>query len=179
MRTQRLGSVSPSKLYSNRQNALADTYRELYAPVNKFIETRALAKDKFQLNFEVGIVDSGFEEKFFRELISQGVAGTFCGVESGSKALKAILAKQGFNTESGAEAFLNEMMDALHKDQRLEGKPTKVSDQLRKGKTVLSLYGFIFSIPQATLCVANGNQGIIGVVSGRAWHTPAGLLPAR
>jgi ABC-type lipoprotein export system ATPase subunit len=125
---------------------LADTYRELYAPVNKFIETRALAKDKFQLNFEVGIVDSGFEEKFFRELISQGVAGTFCGVEPGSKALKAILAKQGFNTESGAEAFLNEMMDALHKDQRLEGKPTKVSDQLRKGKTVLSLYDFIFSM---------------------------------
>jgi predicted ATPase len=125
---------------------LADTYRELYAPVNKFIETRSLAKDKFQLNFEVGIVDSGFEEKFFRELISQGVTGTFCGVEPGSKALKAILAKQSFNAESGAEAFLNEMMDALHKDQRLEGKPTKVSDQLRKGKTVLSLYDFIFSM---------------------------------
>jgi len=126
--------------------ALADTYRELYAPVNKFIETRALAKDKFQLNFEVGIVDGGFEEKFFRELISQGVAGTFCGVEPGSKALKAILAKQDFNTESGVTTFLNEMMDALHKDQRLEGKPTKVSDQLRKGKTVLSLYDFVFSL---------------------------------
>src|SRR5215469_6413582 len=78
----------------------ASTYRELYAPVNKFIETRALAKDKFKLNFEVGIVDGGFEEKFSRELISQGVAGSFCGLEAGSKALKAILTKQNFNTES-------------------------------------------------------------------------------
>ncbi|RSL18664.1 hypothetical protein EDE15_4259 [Edaphobacter aggregans] len=34
---------------------LADTYRELYAPVNQFIETRPLAKEKFQLNFEVGL----------------------------------------------------------------------------------------------------------------------------
>jgi len=56
---------------------LADTYRELYAPVNKFIQTRALAKDKFQLNFEVGIVDGGFLEKFF-ESVSQGSAGSFC-----------------------------------------------------------------------------------------------------
>jgi chromosome segregation ATPase len=32
---------------------LADTYREVYTPVNSFIETRALARDKFHLNFEV------------------------------------------------------------------------------------------------------------------------------
>lgn len=125
--------------------ALADTYRELYAPVNKFIETRALAKDKFQLNFEVGIVDGGFLEKFF-ESVSQGSAGTFCGVEPGNKALKAILARQDFNTEPGTEVFLNEIIAALHADQRPDGKAVKVADQLRKGKTVLSLYDFVFSL---------------------------------
>ena len=124
---------------------LADTYRELYAPVNKFIETRALAKDKFQLNFEVGIVDGGFLEKFF-ESVSQGSAGTFCGVEPGNKALKAILARQDFNTEQGVELFLNEIIAALHSDQRSDGKAVKVVDQLRKGKTTLSLYDFIFSL---------------------------------
>lgn len=41
---------------------LANTYRELYAPVNQFIEGRPLAKEKFQLNFEVGIVDTGFAD---------------------------------------------------------------------------------------------------------------------
>jgi ABC-type lipoprotein export system ATPase subunit len=126
---------------------LADTYRELYAPVNEFIETRALAKDKFQLNFQVGIVDGGFLEKFF-DSVSQGSAGTFCGVEPGNRALKAILARQDFNTEHGAEVFLNEIVAALHTDQRSDGKAVsvRVVDQLRKGKTVLSLYDFIFSL---------------------------------
>jgi hypothetical protein len=124
---------------------LVDTYRELYAPVNKFIETRALATEKFQLNFDVGIVDTGFLDEFF-ELISQGVAGTFCGVEPGSTILKEILGQQSFNTQKGIEAFLNEIADALHQDRRPGGKPVRVGDQLRKGKTVLALYDFILSL---------------------------------
>ena len=70
---------------------LADTYRELYEPVHQFIETRPLAKEKFQLNFEVGIVDTGFEDSFF-DIVSRGVTGSFCGVEEGHKILKDILA---------------------------------------------------------------------------------------
>jgi len=66
---------------------LAATYRELYAPVQEFIEKRPLARDKFQLNFEVGIVDTGFEEAFF-EYVSRGLAGSFCGVEEGHKMLE-------------------------------------------------------------------------------------------
>ncbi|MGI9071245.1 MAG: TrlF family AAA-like ATPase [Bryobacteraceae bacterium] len=124
---------------------LAETYRELYAPVNKFIETTALAREKFHRNFEVGIVDAGFLDEFF-ELISQGVAGTFCGVEPGTKLLKELLGQQDFNTESGIEMFLNEMVDALQRDRRPGGKALKVGDQLRKGKTVLALYDFIFSL---------------------------------
>jgi hypothetical protein len=119
--------------------------RELYAPVNQFIETRPLAKEKFQLNFEVGIVDAGFLDKFF-ELISQGAAGTYCGVEQGNKFLKTLLARQDFDTEAGAEAFLNEIVASLGTDLRPDGKGVKVNDQLRKGKTVLALYDFIYGL---------------------------------
>ena len=124
---------------------LANTYRELYAPVNQFIEKRPLAKDKFQLNFEVGIVDTGFQEGFF-ETISHGVVGTFCGVEEGHKMLKSILARHDFNTEAGVESFLTEMTDALENDKRSDGKPVKVSDQIRKGKSILGLYDSMFSL---------------------------------
>ncbi|MFH2074758.1 MAG: TrlF family AAA-like ATPase [Pseudomonadota bacterium] len=124
---------------------LADTYRELYAPVNQFIEKRPLAKEKFQLNFEVGIVDAGFQEGFF-EMISHGVVGTFCGVEEGHKMLKGILARHDFNTEGGIEAFLTEMIDALENDKRPDGKRVKVSDQIRKGKSSLELYDAMFSL---------------------------------
>jgi wobble nucleotide-excising tRNase len=113
--------------------------------VNRFIETRALAKEKFHLNFEVSIVDTGFLDDFF-EVISQGASGTFCGVEPGTKMLKELLARQEFNSEEGIEAFLNEITSALHKDQRPGGKPVKVADQLRKGKSVLMLYNLIFSL---------------------------------
>jgi len=125
-------------------NTLAETYKELYEPVHQFIEQRPLAKDKFQLNFEVGIVDTGFLEYFF-EIISHGVVGSFCGVEEGRKMLKDLLARHDFNTEAGVTAFLDEIVQALENDKRPGGKQVRVSDQVRKGKTVLELYDMIFS----------------------------------
>jgi ATPase subunit of ABC transporter with duplicated ATPase domains len=74
------------------------------------------------------------------------VSGTFCGVEPGSKALHAILTLQDFNTETGIERFLGEIDAAIHSDQRPNGKAIKVADQLRKLKTSLDLYDFIFSL---------------------------------
>jgi len=124
---------------------LAQTYRDLYAPVNQFIESRPLAKEKFHLNFEVGVVDTGFQNDFF-DFVSHGVAGTFCGVEEGNKRLREILAKQDFNTEQGIEAFLIEIMDSLECDKRTGGEAMRLSDQIRKGKTVLALYGYLFSL---------------------------------
>ena len=50
---------------------LSDTYRELYAPVNKFIKNRPIATNMLHLNFEVDIVDNGFLGGFF-DLVSQG-----------------------------------------------------------------------------------------------------------
>jgi len=124
---------------------LADTYRELYAPVHQFIEGRSLAKEKFQLNFEVSIVDTGFTESFF-DIVSQGVAGTYCGIEQGHKMLKSELARHDFNTETGIVAFLNEIINSLEKDRRPGGESVRVTDQLRKGKSVVALYDLIFSL---------------------------------
>jgi len=44
---------------------LAETYRELYAPVNDFIKTRPMAKNMIHLNFDGGIVVNGFLGGFF------------------------------------------------------------------------------------------------------------------
>lgn len=124
---------------------LAETYRELYAPVNTFVKTQPTAKNALHLNFEVGIVDSGFHDGFF-DFINQRALGTFSGTEPGSKALNAILEVQDFDTEVGVEKFLNEIDNAIHADQRTSGKPVKVVDQLKKLKTPLDLYDFIFSL---------------------------------
>ena len=125
---------------------LAETYGELYAPVNKFIATRELVREKFQLNFEVSIVDRGFADKFLTDFISQSGAGTFYGKEAGTKALKGMLSRHDFNTEQGTTAFVSEIMAGLQSDQRAENKPVPIAGQLRKGKTVLELYNLIFSL---------------------------------
>ena len=137
--------ISKAKEIHGVIRQLADTCRELYAPVNQFIEKRPLAKEKFQLNFEVGIVDIGFQGNFF-DIISHGVVGSFCGVEDGCKMLNNILARHDFNTEKGVEAFLKEMIDCIENDKRPDGKPAKVSDQIKKGKTVIGLYEMMFSL---------------------------------
>lgn len=124
---------------------LADSYRELYTPVHQFIERRPLAKDKFQLNFEVDIVDTGFEDDFF-EIINRRVSGTFCGIEEGHKTLKDILQKHDFNTAAGIEAFLLEITNSLENDKRPESKPIRVVDQIRKNKSVFDLYNMIYSM---------------------------------
>lgn len=124
---------------------LADTYRELYAPVHQFIESRPLAREKFQLNFEVSIVNAGFLESFF-EIVSHGVIGTFCGFENGHKILRSILQRYDFNIGEGVKAFLIEITDSIENDKRLGGKPVRVVDQIRKGKSVLALYDLIFSL---------------------------------
>jgi ABC-type lipoprotein export system ATPase subunit len=147
---ERLKTAGASRLVKAKEihaviRELADAYRELYAPVNTFIGSRAIAKDKFHLNFEVGIVDSGFHDGFF-DFVNQRVLGTFTGVESGSKALNSILALQDFNSEAGVEKFLTDINDALHTDQRPGGKQIRVADQLKKLKSPLDLYDFIFSL---------------------------------
>ncbi len=90
-------------------------------------------------------MDSGFHDGFF-DSVNQRVLGTFSGTEPGSKALNAILEVQNFDTEVGVEKFLNEIDNAIHADQRPGGKPVKVVDQLKKLKTPLDLYDFIFSL---------------------------------
>lgn len=138
---------------------LSDAYRALYAPVHRFIEVRPLAKEKFQLNFEVAIVDTGFHTQFF-SIVSHAIAGTFCGVEEGGKALRAVFAKHDLNQEPGVQAFLLEMMECLTTDRRAkEPSPCNIRALLRRGRSVLELYDTLFSLdylrPRYTLRMAD------------------------
>jgi ABC-type lipoprotein export system ATPase subunit len=127
---------------------LAQTYRDLYAAVNQVVEDQPLARETLHLKFEVGIVDSGFEDRFF-DIISRAVTGTFSGIEEGHKRLESLLQSCDFEAESGIESFLTDIMKSLEYDLRTsEAKAVRVTDQIRKGKdkSVLALYDFIFSL---------------------------------
>lgn len=60
--------------------------------------------------------------------------------------LRSILDRHDFDTETGIEAFLMEIIDSLENDKRPEGQPVRVADQIRKDKDTLALYYMIFSL---------------------------------
>ena len=132
------------KIFSVIQQ-LADTYRELYRPIHEFIKKKAVTFQDYKLNFEVGIIDRGFEREFF-DIISHGVTGTFCGVQEGQKMLRDYIKKSDFNSDDGIENFLNLIIDALKEDKRPNGKKNEINAQLKQDKDVLYLYDMIFSL---------------------------------
>jgi ABC-type lipoprotein export system ATPase subunit len=129
----------------DRISALGDTYRELYGAVKDFISDHPVAKDQLQLNFEVSVEDTGFENRFFDQ-VSRGVVGSFMGVEEGQKVLRNILKKYNFNEWDQVRLFTEEIIDNLHYDRRGGGSPLRVGELLRKGYTVPALYDYIFSL---------------------------------
>jgi ABC-type lipoprotein export system ATPase subunit len=124
---------------------LSNTYRELYHPIHDFIDKKSVTIQDYQLNFEVGIVDSGFEKDFFH-FISHGLAGTYCGAEEGKQKLRETLKTSDFSTPEGIKTFLEKIIKTLQTDIRPGGGEIKIKNQLRKDREVLSLYDMIFSL---------------------------------
>ena len=154
---QKLSSI-PTALEAERQNAvsktkeifrekarLADTYRELYAPVQSFIDSSSVAKDQLQLRFDVQISDVGFEDAFFSQ-VSQGVRGTYCGSDEGQKRMRKLLSDSDLTTEDGVARFVEELIGSLLVDKRDGTTKTNVADIVRKGQTAQSLYGYIYGL---------------------------------
>ncbi len=138
--------IEKAKAIHQEITRLADTYRTLYAPVQSFIAGNPIARERFQLNFEVAMVIDGFENTF-SDFINHGVAGTFCGVDEGSRVVRDIVRRHELDSEHGAVAFLNDVVESLQRDKRTEAAPVvDVASQLRKGQSVAALYDYIFSL---------------------------------
>lgn len=141
--------VSKTKEIYSKIIDLTESYRELYAPVQRFIESHPLIKkklkNKFQFKFEVNIVNIGLQEKFF-EIISNGATGTYYGVEEGRRKLQNIINSYDFKEEAGLIQFLNEVMDSLLFNKRDNNSPVDVQKLLRKDKDIAELYNLIYSL---------------------------------
>lgn len=123
---------------------LADEYRLLYSPVHKAIEAKGQASRWLEASFDVNIVDTGFMEGFF-DFISHGVAGSYCGFEEGRDRLKKTLEVQDLGNREGIQAFLKEICASLYTDKR-NGEPVQVEQQLRKRRTAVDLFDYVFSL---------------------------------
>lgn len=124
--------------------ALVNTYQELYEPVQKFSDAYGLSDEGFELRFDVSIVDTELQDKFFN-WVAKNRAGSFYA--DGEEVLKKLVEKFDFNNWENTESFLNEVIGHLKHDQRQSDKPAmQIAEQLRKGQDVTSLYDYIFSL---------------------------------
>ena len=145
IRVQRAQAVLKTKDIFREKASLAETYRALYAPVQKFIDSSPVAKDELQLRFTVEISDAGFADTFFAH-VSQGVKGTYCGAEEGRKRLQTLLAGSDLSTENGIAVFVDRLIQSLLVDERDGRTPINVRDVVRKGQSAQSLYDFVYGL---------------------------------
>jgi len=123
---------------------IAMIYSDLYGPVQQFISTHPLAKDKLKLIFDVSIINSNFPNGFF-EFVHRGLSGSFYGADEGNLLLKQLVEKYDYSNEDKTIDFINEVNRLLHFINET-GDEIKVKDQLRKDRELIDLYDFLFSL---------------------------------
>lgn len=118
----------------------------LYSPIQEFFKSHEDISEKLDLQFDVSIVNAGFQENFF-EWISRSVSGSFMGIIKGKKILDDLISKHDFNNEMSTLEFLQIVIEHLTKNINDEDEPEmEVINQLKTRKTVESLYDYIFSL---------------------------------
>lgn len=133
------------KIHSEKQK-ISEIFSELYSPVQEFISSHRLAREQFQLEFNVTISDANFAGKFL-DYINQGKRGSFYGSDDGALIVRNILAEADFQTKEGIEQFLRKIMDYLLKDKRdTSEKPNQVSGQLKREYSAHELYNFLYAL---------------------------------
>lgn len=121
-------------------------YRTLYKPVQDFIEKKILQNDQYQLSFEARIQCENFTDLFLH-YINHAKAGTFYGVEDAHKRVNNLIEKNDFQTATGVQSFLDEIVKMLEFNCRSDvATPNEIDGQLAKGIKRADIYNFIFGL---------------------------------
>jgi ABC-type lipoprotein export system ATPase subunit len=129
---------------------LRDVYRGLYKPVQEFIDGHHQLANELSLEFHADLEVRDFA-KVFLGFINRTVGGSFAGVAEGQSRLESIVKESDFESAEGVMAFLGRMDKELNHDRRNagpdeEGEPVEPSGQLVKGKALVDLLSYLYSL---------------------------------
>ncbi|MXX84852.1 MAG: hypothetical protein F4Y71_00150 [Acidobacteria bacterium] len=128
-------------------SAVRDTYKEMFASVQKLIEDSAIIREGYGLTFESSIVEHQFQREIFADYVNQGVAGSFCGREQGAVRLEKLRVDYDFNSGEDVVHFLEAFHERLTHDHRSAKRGrVKVAHQLRKHVSKRALYDYLWSL---------------------------------
>ncbi|MBL9171425.1 MAG: hypothetical protein JNN07_27075 [Verrucomicrobiales bacterium] len=124
----------------------ADVYRELYKPVQQFIDSHALAKNKLKLEFRAELTNEDFEDRLL-SLLALNRRGSFMGVDEGRTKAESLTQAAVWGDWTSVNSFVSGVDAALHEDQRESPPPAvQLRDQLARGKKIEDVFNLVYGL---------------------------------
>lgn len=134
--------------------AQATVYRELYGPVQDFINSHPLAKNELRLEFCAELANEDFAARFLG-LLALNRKGSFMGIDEGQAKVETLTQSVDWESPDGVRQFLTAVDAALHVDDRPgHGENVQLKDQMkgRKPEEIFNtLYGLEYLRPRYVL----------------------------
>jgi len=139
--------ITITKSLFDRLSEHINLLHELYAPVQKFIDSHPPTDEAFKVEFTASLEAVGFADGLFSH-VANNKRGSFYGAEQASALVVELLKDKDFGDWDSVASFLNNLHDALHHDLRpTEGKAARqLSEQIRPGSSVAKLYDFVYQL---------------------------------
>ncbi len=124
----------------------AEVYRKLYEPVQNFIDSHVLAKDKLQLEFRVELRDEDFAGRLL-SLLALNRRGSFMGIDEGREKAQCFVQATRWEDSKSLCEFLDNVDRALHTDQRTDPvADVHLKDQLAKSRKAEEVFDMLYSL---------------------------------
>ncbi len=127
---------------------LVSEYREMYEPVQAFVDKALTMEMPLPLSVNVLIAEEGFHDGFLGR-INRQARGSFAGIDESAVAVRALLQEVNFSDEEAVISFIESIDGMLHFDRRAGVdalEELEVGAQLRKGFSADDLYDFVFGL---------------------------------
>jgi ABC-type lipoprotein export system ATPase subunit len=126
--------------------AQTEEYRTLYGPVQQFIDSHHLAKDKLKLEFRAELISEDFSSSLIN-LLALNRRGSFMGVDEGRARAQKLVEETKWQDVQSVRAFLETVDNALHTDLREKVHlPVQLKDQLLKGKKPEDVFYLVYGL---------------------------------
>ena len=124
-----------------------DLLKELYAPVQGFVDKHPPTDTDFRVSFNATLEAVEFVEQF-STYIAFNKRGTYYGTEQAHTRILDLLRDVNFNEWESVSAFINVVNESLHYDKRPDANNDVrlVEEQLRPDFIVADLYDYIFGL---------------------------------
>lgn len=149
---RKLASVEAARMAKTKElftvlSGHVELLKELYAPVQSFVDRHPPADDAFRVAFSASLESDGFGVGLSTH-VAQNKRGSFYGAEQAHQRIQALCKNVDYNQWPSVEAFLAAVTHALHADARPgeNSAQRQVSEQTRPGRTVGKLYDFLYRL---------------------------------